>query len=224
MRSISAASRLRFASALRCSTTSVPRATRLAALRGRRHLEALAARERHAHVSPVPGTPARHLDVVGHHERRVEADAELADQARAVLGLGELWRERLRARARDGAEIVDQLLRGHADAGVGDRQRAGLLSGRMRTARARRRPSAPAWRSPRSAACRRHPRRSRSARAGRRRSPSRPSAPSAAAAAPPRPGTNGSLGLPWRRSWSCVPSLKDGYKTARNLPHVRPAV
>ena len=81
--------------------------------------------ERHTHASLAAGLPARHLDAVGHHERRVEADAELADQAGAVLGLGEPAQEGARAGAGDGAEVVDQLLAVHADAGVGDRERAG---------------------------------------------------------------------------------------------------
>ena len=76
------------------------------------------------------GTTARHLDAVGDHEGGIEADAELADQAGAVLGLGEPAHERARARSRDGAELVDQLLAGHADAGVGDGQGAGRLVGR----------------------------------------------------------------------------------------------
>ncbi len=75
-------------------------------------------------------TAARHRDPVGHHEGRVEPDTELADQAGAVLRLGELIHEGARAGARDRAEVVDQFLPVHADAVVGDGQRAGRLVGR----------------------------------------------------------------------------------------------
>ena len=73
--------------------------------------------------------PAHHLDAVRHHERRVEPDAELADQARAVFRLGELFHECARAGTGDGAEIVDQLLPSHADAVIGDGERAFVLVG-----------------------------------------------------------------------------------------------
>jgi hypothetical protein len=62
--------------------------------------------------------------LVGDDERRVEADAELADQVR-VLGAvrGELLEELARARLGDGADVLDHLLPRHADAVVrhGDR-------------------------------------------------------------------------------------------------------
>ena len=93
--------------------------------------------------------PAGHdLDALRDHEGGVEAHAELADEpggqpgrsvlrvllVRPVAGLrlGHLLDERLGARARDGAEIVDQLVVAHADAVVGDRQHAGLVVGRDR--------------------------------------------------------------------------------------------
>ena len=61
-----------------------------------------------------------HLDLVRHHEGGIEADAELADQGHVLLGVArELVKEGGGARARDGAEIVDQLLPAHADAVVG---------------------------------------------------------------------------------------------------------
>ena len=71
------------------------------------------------------------LDPVGDHEGGVEADAELADQAGPVLrlGVGQRLAEGAGAGAGDGAEVVDQLLPGHADAVVGDQQGAGLLVG-----------------------------------------------------------------------------------------------
>ena len=79
--------------------------------------------------------PARRLvttDAIGDHEGRVEADAELADQAGAVLGLGQPGEKGFGAGTRDGAEIVDQLLPVHADAVVDHRKRAGLLVGLIR--------------------------------------------------------------------------------------------
>ena len=55
---------------------------------------------------------AGHRDAVGDHEGGIEADAELADQPGAVLGLGQPRQKRLGAGARDGAEIVDQVRTG----------------------------------------------------------------------------------------------------------------
>ena len=56
----------------------------------RRDLEAGAAR-RSARPRPrsLPARRLVDLDAVRHHEGRIEADAELADQAAAVLGLGQ---------------------------------------------------------------------------------------------------------------------------------------
>ena len=70
----------------------------------------------------------RHLHPVGHHERGVEPHAELADERRLLVG-GALERagEGAGAGARDGAEILRQLLPRHADALVLDGQRARLL-------------------------------------------------------------------------------------------------
>ena len=133
------------ASAFRCRTTAVPRRTRSAcsAVAGATSKPA-PPDERHTQASLAPGPAARHLDPVGDHEGGIEADAELADQAGAVLGLGETAHEGARARARDGAEIVDQLLAIHADAVVGNGERAGLgYPASMRMASGRRRPSAP---------------------------------------------------------------------------------
>ena len=70
------------------------------------------------------------LDPVRDHERRVEADAELADQVQVPGAVAaQLGGEALGARARDRAEIVGQLVPAHADAVVGDRERAGGLVG-----------------------------------------------------------------------------------------------
>ena len=71
------------------------------------------------------GLAAAHDDPVGHHEHRVEADAELADQLQVlVLLAGELAQELGRARAGDRAQILDQVVAVHADAVVADRQQA----------------------------------------------------------------------------------------------------
>jgi hypothetical protein len=71
----------------------------------------------------------RHL--VGNHERRVEADTELADQFRPLADLLALQvlQEGARARLGDRAELVDDALARHADAVVGDGQRLGVLVG-----------------------------------------------------------------------------------------------
>ncbi len=94
-------------------------------LGGPRHLEARAARRRPHPGLRRAGARAGHGDAVGHHEGRIEADAELTDQAEPVLGLLQALEEGLGARARHGAEIVYKLLAVHADAGVGDAERLG---------------------------------------------------------------------------------------------------
>ena len=63
-------------------------------------------------ASSVPGAAGLDDDLVGDHERRIEADAELADQiGRLLAGVfgGEPVEERARAGAGDGAERVDEL-------------------------------------------------------------------------------------------------------------------
>ena len=66
------------------------------------------------------------LDAVGDHERAVEADAELADEIGIPLRIaGKLGEKVLGAGAGDGAQMRDQILLIHADAGVGDGE--GLL-------------------------------------------------------------------------------------------------
>ena len=177
-------------------------------LGGGDHLEAGAARRAPHPRLARPRPAARHLDPVRDHEGGIEADAELADEPGAVLGLGEAAHEGARAGAGDGAEVVDQLLAVHADAGIGNRQRAGA-GVRRQADEERSGVSEQRWRSrsPRSAACRRHPRRWRSARAGRCRSRSRRRAPSGAAARPPRPGTRASGGCSgYRCSWRVLVS------------------
>ncbi len=66
-------------------------------------------------------------DLVGDHEGGIETDAELADQAGAVFPVFHRLQELGGAGAGDGAEVLDQLLAAHADAVVGDGERAGLL-------------------------------------------------------------------------------------------------
>ena len=66
-------------------------------------------------------------DALGNHEGGIKSDAELADQVGAVLGFGEARQKRFCAGARDGAEIVDQLLPVHADAAVDHGKRVGRL-------------------------------------------------------------------------------------------------
>ncbi len=66
------------------------------------------------------------LDAVGDHEGAVEADAELADEVRILPGVaGELGEEVFGSGASNGAEVRDQVLFVHADAGVGEGE--GLL-------------------------------------------------------------------------------------------------
>ena len=71
----------------------------------------------------LAGLAGLHHDPVGHHEHRIEADAELADQLEVVVPLArELLEEPPGARARDGAQVLDQVLAVHADAVVADRE------------------------------------------------------------------------------------------------------
>ncbi len=75
------------------------------------------------------GPPGAQGDLVGDHERRVEADAELADQALrggGVLGLLDLLQQTGGPGLGDGADQVDQLVPAHADPVVTDGQRAGV--------------------------------------------------------------------------------------------------
>ena len=76
-----------------------------------------------------PGAAGVDDDLVRDHERRVEADAELADQRGGFLArvLGrELVQERLGAGAGDGAEPLGQVFAGHANAIVREGQRLGV--------------------------------------------------------------------------------------------------
>ena len=71
-------------------------------------------------------------DLVGDHERGVEADAELTDDVDGGIllrALAEIVLELQRAAARDDAEVAVELLLGHADAVVGHGDRARFLVG-----------------------------------------------------------------------------------------------
>ena len=80
---------------------------------------------------PLPGFVGAvglgdHCDLIADHEGGVEAHAELADDVDVVLFLGVLFEFQGSALG-DGAQVVFQLLGGHADAVVGDGQGPGGL-------------------------------------------------------------------------------------------------
>ena len=81
----------------------------------------------HDQASLVAGAPRLDHDLIGDHERRIEADAELADQiGGAFLGLivgAQFLEKGAGAGAGDRAERLDELLAAHADAIVGEGQR-----------------------------------------------------------------------------------------------------
>ena len=71
------------------------------------------------------GPAGRQRHPVGHHERGVEAHAELADERRVLtLVAGEGLEEVPGAGLGDGADVLDDLGAAHADAVVGDGDRA----------------------------------------------------------------------------------------------------
>ena len=105
-----------------CSVTEVPRGRGEAASWTR---VAVAAVRGPQPALLLAGPAALDHDFVGDHEHRVEADAELADQLEVVVLLArELLEEPAGAGARDGAQVLDQVLAAHADAVVADRQQA----------------------------------------------------------------------------------------------------
>ena len=83
------------------------------------------------------GAARKHLDAFGHHERRIEADTEAADQSRLFFALRRFQTidERLGAGAGNGAERLDHLVAAHADAVVLDHQLPLLGVDRERDAR-----------------------------------------------------------------------------------------
>ena len=69
--------------------------------------------------------PAHHLDFVGDHEARVEADAKLTDQIRSfIFSAIRLLQELERARAGDRSQMLDEIFLRHANPVVRDRERA----------------------------------------------------------------------------------------------------
>ena len=71
---------------------------------------------------------AHHANLGCDHERRVEAHTKLADDVDiTTLALGVFLLEFLATRMGDGAQIALQILRGHADAVIGNGQRARVL-------------------------------------------------------------------------------------------------
>src|SRR3954465_9558172 len=65
----------------------------------------------------VAGTPCRQRHLVGDDERRIEADAKLADQIRVLRLLSRQLAEKFtRARARYGADVRNDFVARHADA------------------------------------------------------------------------------------------------------------
>jgi len=79
-------------------------------------------------LGPQAGSAGYHGDLVRDDESGVEADTELADEL-AVLGLvaAQVLQEFAGAGAGDGTDQLGDLLAVHADAVVGDGDRAGLL-------------------------------------------------------------------------------------------------
>ena len=85
----------------------------------------------HRLVGGSTGAPGEDGDLIGDHEGRVEADAELADQLRVVLDLAALEQldELLGPRVGDGPERLGGLVAGQADAVVAHGQGAGFRVG-----------------------------------------------------------------------------------------------
>ena len=85
----------------------------------------------HRLVGGGAGAAGEDGDLVGDHEGRVEADAELADQLRVVLDLAALEQleELLGPRVGDGPQGLGGLVAGQADAVVAHGEGAGLLVG-----------------------------------------------------------------------------------------------
>ena len=79
------------------------------------------------------------IDLVGHHEGGIEANAKLADQLRTFAGLGSLdaLHEGARAGTGNGAERLDHIVAAHADAIVLDDQPVAFGVKRQRDARCR---------------------------------------------------------------------------------------
>ena len=85
---------------------------------------------------PAPGRVAAgrtrdDIDPGGYHEGGIEADAELADELRAIIGFGgfDPFQERPRAGTGDRAQRFRHLVAAHADAVVLDRELLAVLVG-----------------------------------------------------------------------------------------------
>ncbi len=79
----------------------------------------------HALARRCIGAAAEHGDLVGHHERGIEAHAELTNQPRiGLLRTRHRFQETSRAGAGDGADVRDHLIAIHADAVVAHGNRA----------------------------------------------------------------------------------------------------
>jgi hypothetical protein len=110
----------------RCSVTSVPRSGLLDGLE--RVLAGALGFPADAVLGGQSGAAGGQRHAVGDDERRVEPDAELADQVGVLrLVAGERLEELARARLRDRADVADHFLPRHADAVVGDRDGPGGL-------------------------------------------------------------------------------------------------
>ena len=105
----------------------------LGALGGLDREAALALRDPLVRLGAAAGRAADDLDPIGDEEGAVEADAELADEREraglALFGFLQLLGELAGAALGDGAEVVDELLAAHPDAGVPDGQRVRLAVG-----------------------------------------------------------------------------------------------
>ena len=77
------------------------------------------------------GLAGHHGDLVGHHEGRIEADAELADELGIILDLAAFQQlhELLGTRVSDGAQGLHRLVAGHTDAIIAYGEGAGLFVG-----------------------------------------------------------------------------------------------
>jgi hypothetical protein len=111
-------------SSLKWSSTVVPATARSAGSISKPVLPSLIQRQ----ALLFAGLARDDFNLVGDHEGAVEADAELADQVRVLLGVaGELREKVLGSGAGNGAQVRDQIFLVHADAGVGDGEGLVLL-------------------------------------------------------------------------------------------------
>ena len=79
----------------------------------------------HRFIFASTGAPSYESDFIGNNERRIKSDAELADQVRILsLIAAQLLKKFARAGFRDSADVLNHLIARHADAVVGNRDRA----------------------------------------------------------------------------------------------------